>query len=113
MSQALLAAATGDRVIAGTVSTDSSVRVRINAVGDYTALAGIQRLVADAQSSQSRTQALADRDAAAMFYLATAAAIVTSVMWLLAGNGAEGIIRTVTVLVICLPPRAGSGPYRW
>ena len=61
----------GERVIAGTVSTDSSVRVRINAVGDDTALAGIQRLVADAQSSQSRTQALADRAAAAMFYVAT------------------------------------------
>ena len=97
----------GDRVIAGTVSTDSSVRVRINAVGDYTALAGIQRLVADAQSSQSRTQALADRAAAAMFYLATAAAIVTSVLWLLAGNGAEGIIRTVTVLVIACPHALG------
>ena len=60
----------GDRVVAGTVSTDSSVRVRIDAVGDDTALAGIQRLVADAQSSQSRAQALADRAAAALFYLA-------------------------------------------
>ena len=71
----------GDRVVAGTVSTDSSVRVRVDAVGDDTALAGIQRLVADAQSSQSRTQALADRAAAALFYLATAAAVVTFVAW--------------------------------
>ncbi len=98
---------TGDRVVAGTVSTDSSVRVRIDAVGDDTALAGIHRLVADAQSSQSRTQALADRAAAALFYLATTAAVVTFVAWLLAGDGAEGVIRTVTVLVIACPHALG------
>jgi len=97
----------GERVVAGTVSTDSSVRVRIDAVGDDTALAGIQRLVADAQSSQSRAQALADRAAAALFYLATAAAVVTLVAWLLAGNGGEGVIRTVTVLVIACPHALG------
>ena len=97
----------GDRVVAGTVSTDSSVRVRIDAVGDDTALAGIHRLVADAQSSQSRVQALADRAAAALFYLATTAAIITFVAWLLVGNAAEGVIRTVTVLVIACPHALG------
>lgn len=97
----------GDHVVAGTVSTDSSVRVRVDAVGDDTALAGIQRLVADAQSSQSRAQALADRAAAALFYLATVAAVVTLAAWLLAGDGAEGIIRTVTVLVIACPHALG------
>jgi len=97
----------GDRVVAGTVSTDSSVRVRIDAVGDDTALAGIQRLVADAQSSQSRAQALADRAAAVLFYVATGAAVVTLVAWLLAGDGAEGVIRTVTVLVIACPHALG------
>src|SRR3546814_7830284 len=51
----------GDRVVAGTVSTDSAVRVRVDALGDDTALAGIQRLVAEAQQSHSRAQALADR----------------------------------------------------
>ncbi len=97
----------GDRVVAGTVSTDSSVRVRINAIGDDTALAGIQRLVADAQSSQSRVQALADRAAAALFYLATTAAVVTFVVWTLVGDSAEGVIRTVTVLVIACPHALG------
>jgi Cu2+-exporting ATPase len=97
----------GDRVVAGTVSTDSSVRVRIEAVGDDTALAGIHRLVADAQSSQSRAQALADRAAAVLFYVATAAAMTTLVAWLLAGDGAEGVIRTVTVLVIACPHALG------
>ena len=60
----------GDRVVAGTVSTDSSVRVRITAVGDETTLAGIHRLVEEAQSSRSRAQALADRAAALLFYVA-------------------------------------------
>ena len=97
----------GERVVAGTVSTDSSVRVRIDAVGDDTALAGIQRLVADAQSSQSRAQALADRAAAALFYLAITAAVVTLVAWTFIGDAPEGIVRTVTVLVIACPHALG------
>lgn len=97
----------GQRVVAGTVSTDSSVRIRIDAVGEETALAGIQRMVAAAQSSQSRTQALADRAAALLFYLATSAAIITLAVWLLIGDGTEGAIRTVTVLVIACPHALG------
>ncbi len=97
----------GERVVAGTVSTDSSVRVLIDAVGEDTALAGIQRMVADAQSSSSRTQALADRAAAALFYLATGSAIVTMIAWLAVGDGAQGVIRTVTVLVIACPHALG------
>lgn len=58
----------GDSVVAGTVATDNSLRVKVTAVGDDTALAGIQRLVAEAQSSTSRAQALADRAAAFLFY---------------------------------------------
>jgi P-type Cu2+ transporter len=97
----------GDRVVAGTVSTDSSVRVLVDAVGDDTALAGIQRLVADAQASRSRAQALADRFAALLFYVATAAGAVTFVAWLLAGNIDDAIVRTVTVLVIACPHALG------
>ena len=76
----------GDRVVAGTVATDSALRVRVDRVGEDTALAGIQRLVAEAQSSRSRAQALADRAAAALFYVATAAAAVTFVVWALLGE---------------------------
>ena len=97
----------GDRVVAGTVSTDSSVRIRVDAVGDETALAGIQRMVADAQSSKSKAQALADRAAAALFYLAVAAAVVTLATWTVIGDGAQGVIRTVTVLVIACPHALG------
>ena len=96
----------GDRVVAGTVSSDRAIRVRVDAVGDDTALAGIQRMVADAQSG-SRTQALADRAAAALFYVATAAAIVTMIVWALVGDAGNGVIRTVTVLVIACPHALG------
>ena len=102
-----VAKAAGDRVVAGTVSTDSSVRVRITAVGEDTALAGIQRLVADAQASRSRAQALADRFAAILFYVATAAGAVTFVAWTLAGSVDDAIVRTVTVLVIACPHALG------
>jgi Cu2+-exporting ATPase len=97
----------GDRVVAGTVSADSSARIRVDAVGKDTALAGIQRMVAEAQASQSRTQVLADRAAAALFYLALAAAILTMLVWSLAGDPGEGVIRTVTVLVIACPHALG------
>lgn len=97
----------GDRVVAGTVSTDSSVRIEVAAVGEDTTLAGINRMVADAQASQSRAQALADRAAAALFYLAAGAALVTVVVWSLLGEPSEGIVRTITVLVIACPHALG------
>ena len=97
----------GDRVVAGTVSTDSSVRVRVDALGDDTTLAGIQRLVSDAQASGSRTQALADRAAAMLFYVAAGSAVATMLVWSLLGQPSEGVVRTVTVLVIACPHALG------
>ncbi len=99
--------AVGDRVVAGTVSSDRAIRVRVDAIGDDTALAGIQRMVAAAQRSRSRTQVLADRAAAALFYVASGAAVVTMVAWALVGDAANGVIRTVTVLVIACPHALG------
>jgi P-type Cu2+ transporter len=97
----------GDRVVAGTVSTDSAIRVRVEAVGDDTALAGIQRLVAEAQSSRSRAQALADRFAALLFYVAAGAGVVTFLVWLALGDTDNAVVRTVTVLVIACPHALG------
>jgi Cu2+-exporting ATPase len=97
----------GDRVVAGTVSTDSSVRVRVEAVGEDTALAGIHRLVADAQASRSRAQVLADRFAALLFYVALGASVLTFVAWAAVGDIDDAIVRTVTVLVIACPHALG------
>jgi Cu2+-exporting ATPase len=102
-----VARAEGDSVTAGTVATDSAIRLRVTAVGEETALAGIQRLVAEAQESRSRTQAIADRAAALLFYVAVGAAIVTFVVWMLLGDGDEAITTTVTVLVISCPHALG------
>lgn len=97
----------GDRVVAGTVSTDSSIRIRVSAVGDETALAGIRRLVAQAQASSSRAQVLADRFAKWLFFVATAAAVLTFAGWWLAGEVDRAVVSTVTVLVIACPHALG------
>jgi Cu2+-exporting ATPase len=97
----------GDRVVAGTVATDSALRARVDAVGEETALAGIRRLVEQAQASRSRAQALADRAAALLFYFATGAGLVTFVTWLALGEPKDAVERTVTVLVIACPHALG------
>ncbi len=102
-----VARSSGDTVIAGTVATDNAVRVRISAVGTDTALAGIQRLVAEAQASSSKAQALADRAAALLFYFALGSGIITFVVWVLLGNLDDAVVRTVTVLVIACPHALG------
>ncbi len=97
----------GDPVVAGTVATDNSLRVKVTAVGDDTALAGIQRLVAQAQSSTSRAQALADRAAAFLFYFAAGSGVITFIVWSLLGSIPDAVTRTVTVLVIACPHALG------
>jgi Cu2+-exporting ATPase len=97
----------GDRVVAGSVATDSAIRVRVEAVGEDTALAGIRRLVEEAQRSRSRAQALADRAAALLFYVALGAGIATFVVWSALGRIDGAVERTVTVLVIACPHALG------
>nr|WP_245709559.1 copper-translocating P-type ATPase [Rhodococcus tukisamuensis] len=97
----------GDRVVAGTVSTDSALRVRVTAVGDDTALAGIRRLVSEAQNSSSRAQVLADRAAAWLFWFALGAALITAAVWLILGAPEDAVTRTITVLVIACPHALG------
>nr|WP_234031343.1 heavy metal translocating P-type ATPase [Mycetocola zhujimingii] len=97
----------GDPVVAGTVATDSALRVRVTAVGEDTALAGIRRLVTDAQNSTSRAQRLADKAAGWLFWYALGAAAITAVAWTLLGTPDEAIIRTITVLVIACPHALG------
>jgi Cu2+-exporting ATPase len=97
----------GDAVIAGTVAAGGSLRVRVMAVGEATTLSGIMRLVEAAQASASRAQALADRAAAVLFYVALAAGAITLVGWWLLGDPEGALIRTATVLVIACPHALG------
>ena len=96
-----------DQVVAGTVATDSGVRVEVTAVGDETALAGIRRLVEQAQSSSSRAQRLADRAAGWLFWFALGAALITATVWGLIGAPEEAVVRVITVLVIACPHALG------
>ena len=102
-----VARSVGDRVVAGTVVADSAIRVRVGAVGEATALAGIRRLVERAQASRSRAQALADRAAALLFWFAVGVGVVTFAAWLLLGDPGSAVERTVTVLVIACPHALG------
>jgi P-type Cu2+ transporter len=98
----------GDRVIAGAVNGSGSLRVEVTGTGDRTALAGIMRLVAQAQSSRSRAQALADRAAFWLTWVALGAGAITFMAWLAAGaTAATAVERLVTVLVIACPHALG------
>ena len=99
----------GAKVIAGTVNLSGSLRVEVTGTGERTALAGIMRLVAQAQSSRSRAQALADRAALILTLVALGAGVVTLIVWLIIrpGDVAYAIERVVTVLVIACPHALG------
>jgi len=98
----------GGKVIAGTINGDGSLRVKVTATGDETALAGIMRLVEQAQQSKSSTQILADKAAGWLFYIALGVAAITAVAWTVAvGFNVEVIARVATVLVIACPHALG------
>jgi len=98
----------GAEVVAGTVNQDGSLRVEVTKTGADTALAGIMRLVEEAQQSKSRTQLLADRAAGWLFYVALAVAAITAVAWVIAvGLEVTVLERVVTVLVIACPHALG------
>ena len=97
----------GDQVVAGTVASDSGLRVQVTAIGEDTALAGIGRLVADAQNSTSRAQRIADTAAGWLFWFALGSAGLTAAAWTLFGMPDDAVVRTITVLVIACPHALG------
>nr|WP_297849979.1 heavy metal translocating P-type ATPase [uncultured Corynebacterium sp.] len=96
-----------EHVVAGTVATDSGLRVKVTATGDDTALAGIQKLVADAQASSSKAQRIADTAAGWLFWFAFVAAVITALAWSMLGMPDAAVVRTITVLVIACPHALG------
>ena len=96
------------RVIAGTINGDGSLRVKVVATGEKTALAGIMHLVDEAQKSKSNTQILADKAAGWLFYVALGTAVITTIAWTIAvGFNVEVVARVATVLVIACPHALG------
>lgn len=97
-----------DELVAGTVNGSGSLTMKVTKIGSDTALAGIIRLVSDAQNSKSKTQILADRAAAYLFYIALMAAFVTAIGWSIAGESGGYILeRVVAVLIIACPHALG------
>lgn len=97
-----------DELAAGTVNGSGSLTIKVTKTGDDTALAGIIKLVSEAQNSKSKTQILADRAAAYLFYVALLAAFVTAIGWSIAGEtGAYTLERVVAVLIIACPHALG------
>lgn len=98
----------GASVIGGTINASGSLSIKITKLGNDTALAGIMKLVEDAQASKSNTQMLADKAASYLTYIAVAAAILTWIGWALAGASTDFILeRVVTVLIIACPHALG------
>lgn len=104
----LVKKAIGSQVIAGTVNSNGSLKVRVTKIGENTALAGIMRLVAEAQASRSKAQILADRAAFYLTIIAIISGVVTLIVWLVSGKGSSfALERTVTVLIIACPHALG------
>jgi P-type Cu2+ transporter len=98
----------GSAVIAGTVNGDGMLKIKVTKIGDQTFLAGVMRLVAEAQSSKSRLQVLSDRAAFWLTFVAVGAGAITVIAWIAAGAGtAFAIERLVAVLVIACPHALG------
>ena len=98
----------GDEVIAATINGEGSLRIEVTGAGEKTKLSGIMRLVADAQTSKSRAQHLADRAARILTQVAIVAGVLTLVIWQFIGASIDfSIIRVVTVLVIACPHALG------
>jgi P-type Cu2+ transporter len=98
----------GAGVIGGSINGSGSLRIEITATGAQTALAGIMRLVEQAQGSKSRTQILADRAAGWLFYIALGTALITAIAWTIAVGFNIGVVeRVATVLVIACPHALG------
>lgn len=98
----------GSDVVAGTINESGALTIEVTKIGDSTALAGIMKLVRDAQQSKSHAQLLADKVAAWLTYVALGLALVTAVVWMIIGESAGFILeRVVTVLVIACPHALG------
>ncbi len=98
----------GSGVIAGTVNSDGILKIKVTKIGEHTFLAGVMRLVAEAQSSKSRLQILSDRAALYLTFIAVGAGAITVVSWIAVGGGtAFAIERLVAVLVIACPHALG------
>lgn len=96
-----------DEVVAGTTNQDGALTVKVTKLGEDTALAGVMRLVKEAQASKSNTQVLADKAAFWLTIVALSAGVLTFVYWSFAKDSLFALERAVTVLIIACPHALG------
>ena len=96
-----------DRVIGGAINGEGALKIKIEKTGGETYLAQVIKLVRQAQESKSRTQDLANRASALLFYIALSVGVITYLTWFLLGNFDIALERSVTVLVIACPHALG------
>ena len=98
----------GDKVFAATVNGEGLIHCRATGVGSHTLLAGIIRMVEQAQGSKAPVQRLADRISAVFVPVVTAIAFLAFAgWWFLAGDFTSGLVNAVAVLVIACPCALG------
>jgi len=98
----------GDAVIAGTINGDGALKIKVSQIGEHTFLAGVMRLVAEAQASKSRLQILSDRAALYLTFIAIGGGLITFSVWLLVGAEIGfAVARLVAVLVVACPHALG------
>ncbi|OGZ66538.1 MAG: copper-translocating P-type ATPase [Candidatus Staskawiczbacteria bacterium RIFCSPHIGHO2_02_FULL_33_16] len=98
----------GDAVIAGTINGDGALKIKVSNIGEKTFLAGVMRLVAEAQASKSRLQILSDKAAFYLTIIAVIGGLITLISWLVAGASiAFAVARLVAVLVVACPHALG------
>ncbi len=97
-----------DHVIAGTINGDGALKIKVAQIGEKTFLAGVMRLVAEAEASKSRLQILSDRAALYLTVVAVAGGVITLIAWLVSGAEVSfAVARLVAVLVIACPHALG------
>ena len=100
----------GSRVLAGTIPSQGKLRLKAQQIGEDTALAQIIRMVQAAQSSKAPVQRVVDKVALVFVPIVTAIALLTFVIWLVAGGAdhlPQAILSAIAVLVIACPCAMG------
>lgn len=103
----LIAKTVESEVIAGTMNGDGTLKIKVTKIGDKTFLAGVMRLVVEAETSKSRLQLLSDKAAFYLTIIAIAVGTITLLIWLNLSDASFAIERMVAVLVIACPHALG------
>lgn len=96
-----------DRVIGGSVNGDGTLQIRVTGTGESGYLAKVMEMVRKAQAEKSKLEALSDKVAKGLFYIALAVGLIAFIVWLILGDLPLALERMVTVFIIACPHALG------